>query len=85
MGHGHNEISGRTKQKTILIDKTKDDIARKNGYIMLRIDCNYNDNNRYEYIKNLFILLSHLMFDLSCVDWEKCHLSSLESKFKLCY
>lgn len=88
LGHGHNEISDRTKQKTILIDKTKDDIARKNGYIMLRIDCNYNDNNRYEYIKESIYTTLSSMFDLSCVDWEKCHLSSLESKFKLvidCY
>lgn len=88
LGHGHNEISGRTKQKTILIDKTKDDIARENGYIMLRIDCNYNDNNRYEYIKNSIYAALSSMFDLSCIDWRKCHLNSLESKFKLvidCY
>lgn len=70
-----NNMSGKTKEESKMIDDKKDDLAHKHGIYVIRIDCNYGDAaNRYKYIKNN-ILTSKLarIFDLSMVNFEKCH------------
>ncbi len=62
------------------IDKMKDDLAKNNGYSMIRIDC---DNSNMFYIRDN-ILSSELykIFDLSNINWEECHRDALSSKIK---
>lgn len=62
------------------IDFNKDQLAIKNGYEMIRIDC-YNSNQ--DYISNN-ILNSKLndIFDLSKIDWLECHKYAISSKVK---
>ena len=47
---------------------------------VIRIDCDYQDSNKYRYIKQQ-ILNSELvnLVDLSCVDWDRCHAEALSS------
>lgn len=62
------------------IDKNKDELAYKNGYEMIRIDCCQSDIN---YICNS-ILSSKLnkIFDLSNINWVECHKYAISSKVK---
>lgn len=82
LGYGHKTIGIRTIETTLEIDNIKDDIAKNNGYQMIRIDCNYPDGHRFEYIKNSIIESLSFIFDLSKITWNKCHIQSLESNFK---
>ena len=61
-------------------DVKKDMLAKENGYVMIRLDCNESD---MIYIKTS-ILSSKLneLFDFSYVDWEQCHKDALSSKVK---
>lgn len=57
-------------------DNYKDDMAVKNGYHVIRINCDYSSNTKYtkfEYIKNS-ICNSYLsvLFDLNRIDFDKC-------------
>lgn len=62
------------------IDFNKDQLASKNGYEMIRIDC-YDSNQ--DYISNN-IQNSKLnnIFDLSKIDWLECHKYAISSKLK---
>lgn len=52
-GHGNVDTPNATMDEQILIDKAKDELAYKNNYILIRIDCNYDRiENRYDYISN---------------------------------
>ena len=68
-----NKMSGQTKEESKHIDNIKDKLAKENGYEVIRIDCNYENNNIFKYIKNS-ILNSKLsiLFDLSKIDWLLC-------------
>jgi hypothetical protein len=60
-----------TQQK---IDKKKNKLAKENGFIMIRIDCDYGCNSKYAFIKNQ-ILQSELstLFSLDHIDWDECN------------
>lgn len=65
-----NGLSGRTVDEQSKIDLAKEDLAKKNGYRIIRIDYNYHsDSNRTEYIIN-----SILQSDL-------CSLIGIDSSF----
>lgn len=58
-------------------DNIKDDLARKNGVVLIRINCFESDP---EYIKNSILnSILNEIFDLSLIDWTKCHVESLTS------
>lgn len=63
----------RSYEETHRIDELKNQMAIDNGIELIRIDCNYVKDNRFEYIKNN-ILTSKLsiILDLSDIDWIKC-------------
>ena len=69
-----NKMSGQTAEETVLKDRLKELAAMKNGYTVIRIDYNYGDHNRYDYIENS-VLNSPLaeLFDLSLVDFLIIH------------
>ena len=81
VGHGHKAF-GSNDIDTIGIkrDRIKDDLALEHGMRVVRIDCNYQDFNKYKYIKQQ-IMNSELtsIVDLSCVDWDECHAEALSS------
>lgn len=86
VGHGYKVFgSNETDTKGIERDKIKDKMAKKHEMHVIRIDCNYKDNNRYQYIKQ-HILDSELaaIIDLSYVDWDKCHHEALSSLIYRC-
>ena len=79
----HNRVyksSKKSLEEVKYIDKMKTYLAKENGYVMIRIDCNESD---MIYIKTS-ILSSKLneLFDFSYVDWEQCHKDALSSKVK---
>lgn len=81
IGHGNKVVyDGQTKEESLLADSEKDILAQDNGYVIIRVDCNYV-SNRYEYIKNNIINQLENVIDLSKVDWEYCNKMSLDSLF----
>lgn len=68
--YADNKLSGMSADEAREIDKLKEDLALNNGISIIRIDCRKSDKN---YISNN-ILRSKLsgIFDLSCVDWDRC-------------
>ena len=53
LGHGNLTFYNRQDDKGKIIDNYKDDLAKQHEYIIIRIDCNYNNiSSRYDYIKN---------------------------------
>lgn len=81
VGHGH-KVFGSNEVDTIGVerDKIKDRLAQEHNMHVIRIDCNYQDVNKYQYIKQ-HIISSELVniVDFSCVDWDKCHADALSS------
>jgi len=72
LGHGnYNPFIGQSAEETQAIDDYKDKLAREHGIEVIRIDCR---KSNLEYIK-INILHSRLseLFDLSNINWLKCH------------
>ena len=69
----YNKMSGQTAEESKAIDDYKDKMAKEHNIEVIRIDCDYQSNNKLEYIKNN-ILNSSLndLFDLSKIDWTLC-------------
>ena len=89
LGHGNkdNDMSGMTKEESKGIDDDKDKLALEHGIEVIRIDCNYENNDRFEYIKQNIIINNKLneLFDLSNIDWIKIDLFSVTSRmYEVC-
>lgn len=71
----YNNLSGQTAEQSKMIDNYKDKQANINGIEVIRIDCDYGSNDRFEYIKNNILNNGELniMFDLSKIDLNKCN------------
>ena len=81
VGHGHKAFGSNEKDIAgIERDTIKDKLAQEHNMYVIRIDCNYQDANKYQYIKQS-ILNSELanIVDLSVVDWDMCHAEALSS------
>ena len=79
-----NNMTGQTKEESKFIDDCKDKLAEYNNLKVIRIDCNYNNNDyRFDYIKNN-IINSELnkIFNLNNIDWiiieKKCEKSKVK-------
>lgn len=81
LGHGNRTIDEKSILESIEIDKRKDELATKNGFILIRVDCNYS-NDRFEYIKNSIINSIGNLFDLSNIDWNKSNIEASNSYVK---
>lgn len=68
-------------KESSLSDKIKDDWAKNNGYIMIRIDCSYSDGF-YIYNKMKETILADL-FNLNDFDWKKCTIESQKNLTKV--
>ena len=82
IGHGNDKKNPwNTPEESQKIDNIKDANAKENGFIVIRIDCNYKRiEDRYNFIKNN-ILSSYLskILDFSIVDFNQCELNSIKS------
>lgn len=81
LGHGKKvRDKNISEEDSLYIDKQKDLLAKQHGITIIRIDCDYKTNNRYEFILNN-ILNSELanIIDLSAIDFKKCDEVSLKS------
>lgn len=75
-GIGHGNVTYKTQEKDIdglQRDIFKDNLALDHNIVVIRIDCNYCNNNRFEYIKNNIVnsILADI-FDLSMINWNEC-------------
>lgn len=76
-----NDMSVEESNK---IDNIKDQLAKENNCILIRISCNYDDfGKRHEFIKNN-ILNSYFakIFDLSDINWKECENFAITSLIK---
>lgn len=82
-GGFHNKIrnkSGLSLEDIKYIDLEKDRLAKEHGVKVIRIDCDYKTNDRYEFIKNN-ILNSSLstILDLNKIDFDSSNEKSISS------
>lgn len=79
LGHGNRTLS-KTVEESLYIDNMKDKLANEHNIKVIRIDCNYERNDRFIFIKNN-ILNSDLIniLDFKTVDFDKADLESLNS------
>ena len=78
IGHGNKTYSGEKDVVGEKIDFIKDNICYDNNIEPIRIDCNYECNNRFEYIKQSILDSNlNLLFDFTAVDFK--HIDKLSS------
>jgi hypothetical protein len=80
-----NKMSGQTAQESKIIDNYKDKLAEEHGIQVIRIDCDYKYFDRFEYIKQNIInnIKLNQLFDLSKINWNKCHEFALNNLVKI--
>lgn len=78
-----NTLSGQSKELSQFIDKQKDSLAYLHGYKLIRIDCNYLNADRFEYIKNSILNNIELtkIFNITFINWNKILADSEKSYF----
>ena len=84
--HKHdNTLANVSKEDTMMIDKLKENLARDNGYTVIRIDCDSHEHqyiNMNETIKVQLIEKLSSYFDFSNIDWEDIDKRSQHSEYK---
>lgn len=83
LGHGHKPHgkSKYSREELIYRDSEKERLANQHGYRVVRIDCNYTNQNKIEYCKTNIIKALSDVFDLSSINWEKLNESTASSTF----
>lgn len=79
----YNSMSNQTADESKAIDNYKDSQARLHGIEVIRIDCNYGNNDRFDYIKQDIVDKLNKLFDLSVIDWNSCGEYALNNLVKL--
>ena len=76
-----NNMNGQTKEHSKDIDNYKDRLAEEHGLKVIRIDCDYGKEDRFDFIKNN-IINSELSetFRFNNVDWNYINILSQKSK-----
>ena len=75
LGHGKklHSRSAKTIEETLYRDKMKDKLACEHGYKVIRIDCDYTEDNKLDYLRNS-IFRSEIS---SYIDVEKIDIKAL--------
>ena len=83
IGHGKETYFYQSSEKSSFSDLNKDLLAVFHGYEIIRIDCDYGSEKRFEYIKRK-ILSSQLskILDLSKIDFKECDMYANNSLFR---
>lgn len=79
LGHG-NRTMGIPKEESLFIDAEKDRLAKEHNVTVIRIDCDYKEYDRYDFIKKNIInsALSDIL-DLSKIDFDKANMEAQNS------
>lgn len=79
MGHGNVDTPNYSIQDQIRIDNEKNEIAKENGYCLIRINCNYDSvENRKDYIyKNI---LNSPLSKILKISYEQLDLADMRSQ-----
>ncbi len=83
LGHGNCDTKNLTSKESRNIDNKKDRLAKKHNVEVIRVDCNYKNSNRFNYILNS-ILSSELngLFNFTSIKWEDINRISNKSLLK---
>lgn len=84
LGHGKRSLASNSKDVDGLHnDQVKDNLAYKHDVIVIRIDCDYPRDNRFEYIKaNIVNSQLNDLFDLGDIDWNWCNTQAVRKMVK---
>lgn len=83
LGHGNNDTKSLTKEDSKEIDNIKDELARQHNIEVIRINCNYNNSNKFEYIKtNICQNKISSIINLSNLNWNIINANSQKSLIK---
>ena len=83
LGHGHKNNFGLSAQESQKIDDYKNKLATIHGLKIIRINCNYDNDNRFNFIKNnIFNSKLKNILDLTKVKWDKIDKESQNSLLK---
>lgn len=79
-----NNMNGQTKEDSMYIDDEKDRLALEKNIKVIRIDCDYDNSDKFEYIKNSIInnISFNKTFDISNVNWTLIEKESKKNLFK---
>ena len=85
LGHGHkvHPKDNKTIEETLEIDDYKDEQAKLHGIEVIRIDCYYDGNNRFEYIKDNIKNKLNNILELKYINWIKCDEFALTNLVKI--
>lgn len=76
----YNDCAYSSKEEVKKRDNIKDQLAVKNGYDIIRINCNYdNKEDCFNYIKNELCKKLYQYYDLKNLDWDKINRNSCSS------
>ena len=79
-----NKLSGLTAEEAKIRDEIKNQKALENNYVIIRINCDYKGNDRFDYIKtNIINSELNKILDLSKVNWDNCEKISDISTIKI--
>lgn len=80
-----NSLSGQTKEESKNIDNYKDEQAKEHGIEVIRINCNYENNDKFEYVKQNVLNNKKLneLFNLSKISWDIINKYSLSNLSKV--
>ena len=82
LGHGNRSYtnSDRDKEELLFRDAEKDRLANEHNIEVIRIDCDYGTNDRYQFIlKNILISKLATILDLSSIDFDESNKLSQQS------
>lgn len=74
LGHGNRSYDNNCADVNGLQnDKIKDELAKQHGIIIIRINADYGNQDKYSFLR-FHILQSQLssIFSMNCVDWNEC-------------
>lgn len=82
IGHGNRGFGKNWREPQYGNDDYKDKITKERGIKVIRIDCDYPQNDRFEYIKENIIHseLSNI-YDFSKVDWDEIDVMAQKNIF----
>ena len=68
----YNNLSGQTAEESKYIDDMKDKLAKEHGIEVIRIDCDYGNKDRLEFIKqNILSSMIIRVLHLENIDWKR--------------
>lgn len=80
----YNNLNGQTKEHSKEIDNYKDKLAEEHGLKIIRIDCDYKNTNKFNYIKtNVLNSKLNEFFKLNNINWYEIDKNSENNKVKI--